>query len=153
MILHLYNNAAANNVANKSTYLTERTPVTGIDCVPTMPLSILQPEFIVSYDGTYSLCNYAYVPAFGRYYYCTCTLLTGGRIRVSCTVDALYSHYASMSNCKCTVIRNENIGINIIPDTQLPVIPNAVDITSIELENSLFNTAALTPYLLTVIGA
>ena len=43
---------------------------------------------------------------------------------LNCSVDVLAYDF---SICKITVTRNENAGINLIPDSKFPVLPNEVD--------------------------
>lgn len=61
--------------------------------------------------------NYIYLPDFGRYYYITdITLLTGGNVAISTSIDVLMSHKDSILNIKGTVKRAENLKNGYIVD-------------------------------------
>lgn len=64
----------------------------------------------------------------------------------------LKSFETALSSVPVTVVRSETAGVNAVADSQLPINQNVVSEISIPLSNDLFNTASVTPYVLTVIG-
>lgn len=67
-------------------------------CALKEPTDILNPVLILSNDPTgnapqYINYNYCYIAAFSRYYFITSfSVLTGGRVSISCAVDALATY-------------------------------------------------------------
>lgn len=117
------------------------------------PLSVLDqlsPTFVIDYDASLWGANYVECAALGRKYFCTVSSNTAQRMILNCSVDVLSSF--DLSSCSITVIRNAAAGINIIPDTKLPVIPNKKQIDSYILSSDFFTKTDTNSYLLAVIG-
>ena len=114
-----YHNYSDNNVLNKSISAIG----SAITMNPTKDITILNPEFIIAYNSNLITANYCYVAEFGRYYYCDVAVLTGRRLSVRCSVDALMSFRDSIKKCECNVIRSEK-GITYVKDNKLPLSPD-----------------------------
>ena len=132
----LYNNFSDNRTVNKdirqvlsgSIYLYEDS-------------SIVNPVVRLDYDSTIiPAVNYAYVPAWNRYYYITdIAALVGGGMRIAMACDVLMTYKGTILNSVQTVIRSESIGKpTMIPDPTLPILPNK-DIKVIAFEGGVFN--------------
>lgn len=119
---------------------------------PTGQINVLNPVVVVAWDSTNGdkiiNANYAYIDTFDRYYFITCGIDTAKRIVVSGKVDYLMSWAAYIKNCPCTVIRNENIGINYVVDKQLPLDSSRFDTEGIVFTAETpidFNGGLVTP--------
>lgn len=96
----------------------------GVSIHPQSVINQLNPVFIIDYNASYLTANYVKATFLGRSYNATISIDTAGRMVLNCSVDVLAHDF---SNCKITVTRNENAGVNLIPDSKLPVLPNEVD--------------------------
>lgn len=119
---------------------------------PTGQVNVLNPVVVVAWDAVNGNniinANYAYIDTFDRYYFITCGVDTAQRIVVSCKVDYLMSWAENIKNCPCTVIRNENIGINYVVDKQLPLDTSRFDTEGIPFTDDTpidFNGGFITP--------
>ena len=102
--------------------------------------SITNPILIL--DASVGNVNYFYVPLWQRSYYITDIQYTKGvKMIVSGHTDVLQSFSAGIRNLNCTISRQENIGINDIVDTQLPL-KNSKELSVIEFDSSEFNTGS-----------
>lgn len=93
------------------------------DVQPTDPCDLLNPSFIINYDvGNFS-ANYCIVGApFNRNYFITdVEILTGGRKKLICSVDALTTYAAEIKNCVGTFTRSENPKDYNIRDSKFPL--------------------------------
>lgn len=107
---------------------------------PITPVDVLSPSFrlVYRYQGNLDI-NYLYVPAFGRYYYCTPELMDGASYILHCKVDPLMSYAAGIRSCSGVVTRSESIGKpTYIPDGKLPIAPGEVTVTAIRFEDTPF---------------
>lgn len=120
--------------------------------IPTGIVSRDNPTITIVYEESFLTANYMTIPEFGRKYFIKVSVDTAGRMIISGSVDPLTSFEAGILSAVGTAIRSESIGINMVSDDQLPVDPNSVNQISVHLQNDLFNTASVTPYVLTVIG-
>lgn len=112
---------------NKS--LTLIKTVTG---TPINDMNIMNPEVTVSYDAALLNANMAYISTFGKYYFVNPpTIQTAQRMTISMHIDVLMTYRNSLRNCDALVIRSESVGPTNVPDRELPVDPNAVDIVSV----------------------
>lgn len=108
---------------------------------PTENCDILNP--IVSIhstgQGAFPLdANYATLSDTGRQYFIKdITLGTGGKVFVHLAVDVLGTYDTDIRAAKCCVTRNENIGINWVPDNKFPL--NTL-YTTTKGESSMFTT-------------
>lgn len=137
MNVTLYTTADDVNVMNKTLSAVTNTPIT---CNPTGDCNNENPVIILAYNASYLNANYAYIDTFGYYYYITeKTLLTGGRIRLTLAVDALYTCRSQIANCKCLAIRSESEGKpSAVVDNMLPINPNRQEILSILFDKKPF---------------
>ena len=80
--------------------------------------------------------NYVYIPTFSRYYFIVNkTIMTGGRMEIDLKCDVLTSFSTEIYASRQLIMRNENIGLNMITDTQFPIAPNS-QIRVAKFENS-----------------
>lgn len=95
-----------------------------VTCTVKEPCEISSPVFILAFDNLVFNSNYCFCENFGRYYYINERILTSGnRIELHCHVDVLQTYNSAISGLTVTVTRQENIGINHIPDSLLPLDP------------------------------
>lgn len=52
--------------------------------------------------------NYAYIPAFDRYYFMKPTILDGNRMECELTIDVLMTYKDDIKNLECVIGRNSN---------------------------------------------
>lgn len=123
---------------------------------PIAPTGIVSrdlPIITIDYVASFVNANYMYIDAYQRYYYITTSVDIAGKILITATsCDVLKSFESALSSVPVTVVRSETAGVNAVADSQLPINQNVVSEISIPLSNDLFNTASVTPYVLTVIG-
>ena len=151
MTIHLYKTNDDTRKAWKS--LTALTGENGIEAVPTTGMSKLSPVLILAYNSSYLEANYCYIPLFDRYYTIgTPDIDIGEKIVIPCSVDAVMSAYSSLGGQSINAVRSQSAGINIIPDSKLPILPNVKEVTSTILTSSLFDKSDTNSYLLAVIG-
>ena len=82
--------------------------------------------------------NYMYIPDLNRYYYITGRKLLNGMVaELSGHEDVLMS-FQGIRNLNATITRQENIGVNDIVDSLLPL-QNRKELAVIEFESSEFN--------------
>lgn len=110
-----------------------------VTCTVKEPCDISNPVFILAFDNLAFNSNYCYCENFGRYYYINERVLTSGnRIELHCHVDVLQTYNTAISALTVTVTRQENIGINHIPDSLLPLDP-IKQTRCIDLGDNVFN--------------
>lgn len=110
MEVRLYNNASAHNVVHKS-----------ITQIRTMNGELKENCYMekvtmnVTYFADFYRCNYAYIPAFHRYYYVNVELIDGDMVRLVMKSDALSSFYDGYKNSKVIAKRSSSdVNPNII---------------------------------------
>ena len=113
------------------------------DCKPYTDYNISAPNLlIVNATGAIANNNYAYIADYQRYYYVdSVTVGRNGMYVVQLSVDVLMSYVDGIKNLSATISRQENIGINDIVDSLLPL-QNRKDLAVIEFESSEFNIAS-----------
>lgn len=95
-----------------------------VNCTVKEPCELSNPIFVIAFDNLAFNANYCYCPNFGRYYYVNeRVLVTGGRIELHCHVDVLQTYNTSILSIPVTITRQQNVGINHIPDNLLPLAP------------------------------
>lgn len=127
----------------------------GVPITPTAGLQELRPQIIVDYNATYLSANYLYLDLYGKYYFIEDKIAEiGKRIILICSIDPLMSFEQQLRACPCTIIRQQNAGINHVVDNKLPVNPNVRDLKVMQFnaaENYPFTLNASKPYLLEVL--
>ena len=110
------------------------------DCKPYTDYNISAPNLlIVNATGAIANNNYAYIVDYKRYYYVdSVTVGRNGMYIVQLSVDVLMSYADGIKNLTATISRQENIGINDIVDSLLPL-QNRKELAVIEFESSEFN--------------
>lgn len=99
--------------------------------------------------------NYCNIPSFSRYYFIKeWRIMTGGRMEIDLEVDPLTSFSSYILDSTQLVVRQENIGLNQIKDTNYPIAPysetRVIKVGEKKFFNSFTNTTDC--YLLTVAG-
>lgn len=85
-------------------------------------LDLINPYLIFTKSNYNMTANYYYLDKFNRYYFVTdFKVADGNRIFVNLQVDPLYTVREDLQECDITVIRNEQIKSNYIPDNKLPL--------------------------------
>ena len=103
-------------------------------------IDVLAPEVSFAYSASYAAANYAYIPAWGRYYFISGMRVTpAGRLYLQLKVDVLMTYASAILAAPVNVVRSESAGINYIHDSQLPINPDMVDYTN------AFLSAPITP--------
>ena len=103
-----YDNASDNNVLNKSlTQLSEKTISVKGD------MNLIRPEFVI--NGTID-CNYMHM--LGRYYYITCTAMSGEITKISGKSDPLMSFKSQIKNQTAIIDRNSSNYNTYLPDPE-----------------------------------
>ena len=110
------------------------------NCKPYTDYNISAPNLlIVNATGAIANNNYAYISDYGRYYYVdSVTVGRNGMYIVQLSVDVLMTYADAIKNLSATISRQENIGINDIVDSLLPL-QNRKELAVIEFESSEFN--------------
>lgn len=136
----LYTSTADPKEVDKSSKLTQ-IGSSAITATPTESIDMLNPQVILNYNASYLGANYAYIPAFGRYYYIDGVDVQPGQIiTLSMSVDPLMSFRNSIANCMACVTRSESVGQPTeIVDDRLPIDPNKKEMLS---QVSVFNKTA-----------
>ena len=99
---------------------------------------------IANATGAIANNNYAYIADYQRYYYVdSVTVGRNGMYVVQLSVDVLMTYADAIKNLSATISRQENIGINDIVDSLLPL-QNRKQLAVIEFESSEFNIANAT---------
>lgn len=119
-------------------------------------ISLLNPSFLVVSNTAYFTATHVFCSALGnRYYFINnITLLTGGKMMVSCSIDALKTYAAQIKLSQCIVTRSAKYDYpTLYIDSQLPVAPNKIVLDGDTFSGAMFNTNATQSFLLTTIGS
>ena len=113
------------------------------DCKPYTDYNISTPNLLITNaTGAIANNNYAYIADYQRYYYVdSVTVGRNGMYVVQLSVDVLMTYADAIKNLSATISRQENIGINDIVDSLLPL-QNRKELAVIEFESSEFNIAS-----------
>ena len=113
------------------------------DCKPYTDYNISAPNLLITNaTGAIANNNYAYIADYQRYYYVdSVTIGRNGMYVVQLSVDVLMTYADAIRNLSATISRQENIGINDIVDSLLPL-QNRKELAVIEFESSEFNIAS-----------
>ena len=117
-------------------------------------VEMLNPVLILSKSQNNENANYIFIQDFNRFYFIkNKEIKQAGIIILHCAIDVLMSHKNSILNCPITCLRNENVGINEVIDTKLPILTNTEEIKQIPVENENF-AFSTNPYryVLQVVG-
>lgn len=119
-------------------------------------ISLLNPSFLVVSNAAYFTATHVYCSTLGnRYYFINnITLLTGGKMMVSCSIDVLKTYAAQIKLSQCIVTRSAKYDYpTLYIDSQLPVAPNKIVLDGDTFSGAMFNTNAIQSFLLTTIGS
>lgn len=115
------------------------TGLKAVACTVKEPCELSNPIFVLAFDNSVFNSNYCFCENFGRYYFINeRVLISGNRIELHCHVDVLQSYSEAISGLTVTVTRQENVGINHIPDSLLPLDP-VKQTRCIDLGGNAFN--------------
>lgn len=120
-------------------------------------ISLLSPAFILASNTTYYNATHIFCADMGnRFYYINnITLLTGGKMMIYCSIDALKTYATQIKACKGTIVRSESIGKpTMIADSKLPVYTNKRITVCDNFKKTPFSVdyGNISPYILTTIG-
>ena len=119
-------------------------------------ISLLNPSFLVVSNTAYFTATHVHCSALGnRYYFINnITLLTGGKMMVSCSIDVLKTYAAQIKLSQCIVTRSAKYDYpTLYIDSQLPVAPNKIILDGDTFSGPMFNTNETQSFLLTTIGS
>ena len=117
MRITLYQNSSDKRVLNKSLSELEQHEGEIIEG------SLLHPVIRLKSTSDAINANYLYCDKTDRYYYITdYEMLRGQIIIIKCSIDVLFTYKEQIKALNATMIRNEHIGINYIPDNNLPLL-------------------------------
>lgn len=126
---NLFSCTADSRTVDKTSSLT--VIASNVPITPTAALDTMDPKIIIDYNQAYIAANYIQIPAFGKYYFTEPpTVEVGKRIIFRCSEDVLMTLKDYIGSIPATVIRSASAGVNYVPDNQLPVDPNRVDIVT-----------------------
>lgn len=113
------------------------------DCKPYTDYNISAPNLLITNaTGAIANNNYAYIADYKRYYYVdSVTVGRNGMYVVQLSVDVLMTYADAIRNLSATISRQENVGINDIVDSLLPL-QNRKELAVIEFESSEFNISS-----------
>lgn len=155
MTITIYNISDAPNVVEKS--LSSGTTITGVQ--PCEPCDFLNPSFIMDkssavLSGNYIDCVIEGNPLQRKYFITDKQLISGGRVLVSCAVDALTTYATSIKACNGTILRAETPKSKAMHDSKYPLVPRMF-VKNILYKKTPFSYVSGTGhynYLLTVVG-
>lgn len=71
--------------------------------------TIVDPDIMIQYDGAFIAANYAYIPAFNRYYFIkNAESVSNGLWKLTMHTDVLFSFQQSILNSPAVVARSSN---------------------------------------------
>ena len=127
------------------------------ECKPYTDYNISAPNLlIVNATGAIANNNYAFISDYGRYYFVdSVTVGRNGVYIVQLSIDVLMTYADGIKKINATISRQEDIGINDIVDSLLPL-KNSKDLAVIEMSNSDFNISSASAnsnnFVLTIAG-
>lgn len=81
---------------------------------------IMSPRLLLSYDNMLINCNYFYIPAWGKYYFIdTIDVSPAGKMILTGHTDVLMTYRDYILALQCTVSRQENAALSLIPDNNI----------------------------------
>lgn len=143
------------NTTNRKKDVTKTlTNGTTYNCTLKEGSNVVNPTIILTGVSEISK-NYCNIPSFSRYYFIKeWRIMTGGRMEIDLEVDPLTSFSSYITDSTQLIVRQENVGLNQIRDTNYPIAPYT-DTRVIKLgEKKFFNSFnnQTDCYLLTVAG-
>ena len=100
-------------------------------------MSIQAPVLSLGYNAAVAGSTHAYIAEWGRWYKIeSVTVNNAERMILSLLVDPLQTWGEQLKGCPATCVRSESVGINMVPDTQAPVMPGAEYVTTIQFDSS-----------------
>lgn len=119
----LYSNSSDRKVVNKN--LEE---IYSVKCRLKEPCSILRPIVTLtrtSVGKRWASANYAYIPAFNRYYFIdNITLLNGGLMQIEMSVDVLQTYAEQILGSQQEVVRAQSLNSKMYIDPEMPLQAN-----------------------------
>lgn len=118
-------------------------------------ITLLSPSFIVASNVSYFSATHVFVASMGnRYYYIiNITLMTGGKMLVTCSIDALKTYADKIKLCYGTFIRSEKPRSRLIRDSKYPLTSHMKSKSTL-FSSTPFSLGESTThnYILTVVG-
>ena len=119
MNITLYQNLSDKRCLNKN--ITEIEHFTDVNILE--QTTTTNPTFILKSTTQAINANYLYCNLLNRYYFINeWVMMSGQRIGIKCSVDVLYTYREQIYQLSATMLRNEHIGVNYIPDQLLPIL-------------------------------
>lgn len=136
MEIILYQNLSDKRCVNK--VLTELERYNG----ELVENTILKPRFVLKSTTNAINANYLYCDLTARYYFITdYEMLSGQRIAINCEIDVLFTYREQIKALNATMLRNEFIGSNYIPDNNLPLLQDK-NFYVADLGNNMLNLSS-----------
>ena len=121
---------------------TDKKTITGASILGAV--SVLQPVFILEYDGTLLGYQYMYVADLGHWYYISNRVLNNaGQIIISGQADML-STYPQILDCTGQAVRTGG-NATMVPDAAYPVDPSRENVTSLLFDSGDLDPPAVLP--------
>lgn len=101
-------------------YLNQRilTQVASLDGTLKEACSVDEPDIEVEFNSAYITANYAYIPAFGRYYYYRKSpTIKGDNMVLHLCSDALYNFRSVVNSSQCIADRSSSKYDVMLPDS------------------------------------
>lgn len=141
------------NSSDRKQVVKNLQEIYSVRCRLKEPCSILKPVITLTRSEVgkqWASANYAYIPAFNRYYFIdNITLLNGGLVQVEMSVDVLQTYQYQIMTQQQQVVRSEYLNSKMYIDTELPLQANKI----ITIEQiGLFPEATGNNYILTTAG-
>lgn len=100
-------------------------------------MSIQAPVLSLGYNAAIAGSTHAHIAEWGRWYKIeSVTVNNAERMILSLLVDPLQTWGEQLKGCPATCVRSESVGMNMVPDTQAPVMPGAEYVTTIQFDSS-----------------
>ena len=144
----LYNNSSDRKQVRKNLQV-----IYSVKCRLKEPCSILRPVVTLTRSEVgkeWASSNYAYIPAFNRYYFIdNITLLNGGLMQVEMSVDVLQTYADKILGSQQEVVRAQSLNSKMYIDTEMPLQANKI-ITPVIIGG--FPNSSSNNYYITVAG-
>lgn len=117
--------------------------------------SVTQPKVIVTLNAALFTSNYAYIAAFGRYYFINnITILDSQRVQLDMSVDVLETYKTQLKALSFTIKRQQYV-YNLYLDDPLFQAQNKRQIVTKKIDGTAFSPSTLTGttcFVLSVVG-
>lgn len=119
LTINLYNNYSDPTVVHKKMTLVK----SAVTCEITDSVDVDEMDLLFDMDSAVNTCNYAYIAAFGRYYFLTPGIVNGNQMILHALSDPLMSFWSSFSGSECIAERSSSHPNPELVDDLLPFKP------------------------------